>query len=57
MVQWLMTAMAEMARHGCSGEKPDVGRQAEWSDSAPSNFLPLPWSDKLGSRHFLEVKR
>ena len=24
--------------------KPDGGGQAEWSDSAPSNFLPLPWT-------------
>ena len=29
---------------GAAVEKPDGGRQAEWSDSAPSNFLPLPWT-------------
>ena len=30
--------------HRTEVEKPDGGRQAEWSDSAPSNSLPLPWT-------------
>ena len=29
---------------GAAVEKADGGRQVEWSDSAPSNFLPLPWT-------------